>query len=173
MVGLPGAGKTAQARRIEADTGALRLTPDEWMVPLFGHTDEAEKRALLEGRFIWVAHQSLRGGLSVILDFGCWSIEERYAIRDVAARAEASFSLHHLEVGEAERRARAEVRWQRDTTSAYEMSSDDHDGFLASFTPPTAAEVAGEPLPAAPRTFESWSHWASQRWPSLPRLDLS
>ena len=35
-VGLPGVGKTTLARELERAGGALRLTPDEWMVPLFG-----------------------------------------------------------------------------------------------------------------------------------------
>lgn len=36
-VGLPGSGKTTLARRIveDEDEEILRLTPDEWMAPLF------------------------------------------------------------------------------------------------------------------------------------------
>ncbi|NEE15621.1 AAA family ATPase, partial [Streptomyces sp. SID7499] len=36
MVGLPGAGKTTRARQLAEEYGALRLTPDEWLLPLFG-----------------------------------------------------------------------------------------------------------------------------------------
>jgi predicted kinase len=36
MVGMPASGKTTRAREIEQDVGALRLTLDEWMFPLFG-----------------------------------------------------------------------------------------------------------------------------------------
>ena len=36
IVGLPGAGKTTQAKRLAAQRHAIRLTPDEWMIPLFG-----------------------------------------------------------------------------------------------------------------------------------------
>jgi predicted kinase len=35
-VGLPGAGKTTRARQLATEFNALRLTPDEWMIPLFG-----------------------------------------------------------------------------------------------------------------------------------------
>jgi predicted kinase len=31
IVGLPGAGKTTLARRLEVERAALRFTPDEWM----------------------------------------------------------------------------------------------------------------------------------------------
>ncbi|WP_462236286.1 P-loop nucleotide/nucleoside kinase family protein, partial [Nostocoides australiense] len=48
--GLPGTGKTTLAREIEARDNALRLTPDEWMNPLFGHHDADGKRDVLEGR---------------------------------------------------------------------------------------------------------------------------
>ncbi|MGE3273288.1 MAG: AAA family ATPase, partial [Chloroflexota bacterium] len=36
MVGLPGSGKTTLARQLEAQYSALRLTPDEWHIRLFG-----------------------------------------------------------------------------------------------------------------------------------------
>lgn len=37
MVGLPGAGKTTAARQLEEETGAIRFTPDEWHLFLFGN----------------------------------------------------------------------------------------------------------------------------------------
>jgi hypothetical protein len=36
IVGLPGAGKTTRARELENVHRALRFTPDEWMISLFG-----------------------------------------------------------------------------------------------------------------------------------------
>ena len=36
MVGLPGAGKTTRAKELEQATGAVRFTPDEWHLFLFG-----------------------------------------------------------------------------------------------------------------------------------------
>lgn len=70
-VGLPGSGKTILARRIVKDKGILRLTPDEWMAPLFNDSDADGRRDILEGRMIWVAHEVLSSGSSVVLDFGC------------------------------------------------------------------------------------------------------
>ena len=171
-VGLPGVGKTTLARRIEADTGALRLTPDEWMLPLLGDSQAEGKRDVLEGRFIWVAHRVLAGGLSVVLDFGCWSAQERYAIRDVAERAGAVFELHFLALPEDERRARSDARWIEDRSSTFEMSTEDHDRHSAVFAAPSGDELAYGPLPDPPPSYGSWSAWASDRWPSLPRLDL-
>jgi predicted kinase len=69
-VGLPGAGKTTRAKELAATNRALRLTPDHWMVPLFGEPMADGKRFVLEGRLISVALQALRLGTSVVLDFG-------------------------------------------------------------------------------------------------------
>lgn len=170
-VGLPGVGKTTEARRIAARDHLLRLTPDEWMAPLFGHSDAAGRRDILEGRFIWVAHEVLVGGSSVVLDFGCWSPAERWAIAAIAAAAGAEYRLVHLELPEAERRARAARRWVEAPDTTFEMTEAHHDHYLASFVPPTPAERAGGPPPAPPAPCESWLEWASQRWPTLPRLD--
>ncbi len=52
MVGLPGVGKTTRARQLERQRGALRLTPDEWMIPLFGDSTAGGKRDVLEGRLL-------------------------------------------------------------------------------------------------------------------------
>ena len=48
LIGLPGSGKTNRARELEGQQHALRLTPDEWMIPLFGDNDANGKRDVLE-----------------------------------------------------------------------------------------------------------------------------
>ena len=61
MVGLPGAGKTTRARELARSHNALRLTPDEWHLDLFGSSLRADgKRDLLEARLITVALRMLR-----------------------------------------------------------------------------------------------------------------
>jgi predicted kinase len=84
MVGLPGAGKTTRATELAATHRALRLTPDHWMIPLFGDSMADGKRWVLDGRLISVAVQALRLGTSVVLDFGLWSRDERSALRWLA-----------------------------------------------------------------------------------------
>nr|WP_246416712.1 AAA family ATPase [Nocardioides luti] len=170
-VGLPGAGKTTRARELATAHGILRLTPDDWMAPLFGHSDAGGRRDILEGRMVWVAHEVLVSGSSVVLDFGCWSPEERYAIRAVAEHAGAAFTMEHLQVPEDERRRRCDRRWTEAPETTFEMTAEDHDRFVALCRPPTAEELAGGPLPAPPSGSASWLAWASDRWPTLPRLD--
>jgi hypothetical protein len=39
LVGLPGSGKTTVGKKLAREQNALRLTPDEWMIPLFGQPE--------------------------------------------------------------------------------------------------------------------------------------
>lgn len=70
MVGLPAVGKTTRARQIASESKALRLTPDEWMISIFGQEQPEGKRNIVEGRLIWLALSALRKGVNVVLDFG-------------------------------------------------------------------------------------------------------
>jgi predicted kinase len=81
VVGLPGSGKSTHARRLAIEHHALRLTPDDWMIPLFGEPEGEGKRDVLEGRFITLALQLVRLGTNMVLDFGFWSREERLSLR--------------------------------------------------------------------------------------------
>lgn len=165
-VGLPGVGKTTLARDLERRHRALRLTPDEWMAPLFGASDRDGARDVLEGRLLWVADRVLRGGGSVIVDFGCWAAVERYAIRALACEAGAQFEMHVVTLPERVRRERARTRWEQSPHETFEMSEADHDRFVAEYAAPSVDEVAGGDLPAPPQPFGSWSAWASDRWPT-------
>jgi len=68
IVGLPAAGKTMRAMDLAEEHAALRLTPDAWMIPLFGDPQPVGKRDVLEGRLIWLALEVLRLG-----PMSCWT----------------------------------------------------------------------------------------------------
>lgn len=169
-VGLPGVGKTTRAKELASTHRVLRLTPDEWMAPLFGQSDADGRRDILEGRMIWVAHQVLVSGSGVILDFGCWSADERYAIRAIAETAGAHFALEYVHTSEEERRRRASTRWLQAPETTFEMTDADHDHYLASIELPSHDELSNGPLPPPPQGHDTWPHWASRRWPTLPVL---
>jgi predicted kinase len=85
LVGLPASGKTTRAREIEQTRNALRFTPDEWMIPLYGESDPGGRRDVLEGRLIWVALRALQAGISAVLDFGFWGRDEPYSVGAASA----------------------------------------------------------------------------------------
>lgn len=166
MVGLPGAGKTTHARQLEAEKQALRLTPDEWMIPLFGESEADGKRAVLEGRLVWLAIRALRLGVSVVLDFGVWSRNERSALRWLAAQSGAGCELVYLGVGETEQRRRIEVRFATEPASTFEMTYGDLDKFRSLFDIPDNDELGSPRIDSPPAGYDTWGSWAAERWPS-------
>jgi predicted kinase len=166
LVGLPGAGKTARARQLEVAQRALRLTPDEWMIPLFGEPEAVGKRDILEGRLVWLALRALGAGISVVLDFGVWSKDERSALRFLAAEVGASCDLLYLPVSEREQRRRLEARLQDVSATAFELELDDLRRFRAQFEEPDKDELVGGDSAPVPAGYASWSAWAEQRWPT-------
>ena len=75
MCGLPGAGKTTEARRLEAEFGAVRLTPDDWIHSFnqdhWSRKDIDGLRDPVEAVQKELAARLLSLGVSVILDWGC------------------------------------------------------------------------------------------------------
>jgi predicted kinase len=99
IVGLPGAGKTLWARRLEDERKAIRLTPDEWMQALFDTSEVDGRRWVLESELLWsVAARVLELGVDAILDYGCWSEEERDLFRTRAQQAGASAEIVVLDL---------------------------------------------------------------------------
>ena len=166
MVGLPGAGKTTRAKDLAAASRALRLTPDHWMVPLFGDSLADGKRFVLEGRLISVALQALRLGTSVVLDFGLWGRDERSALRWLARSAGASCQVIYLPVDKDVQLARIAHRQATAPHQTFPMSEADVDQWREQFQVPDAAELAGGEIPAPPAEWPGWPEWAADHWPS-------
>jgi len=84
MHGFIGSGKTTRAREIENSARAIRFTPDEWMLRLYGENPPADRfREYLGNIFeimesIWSQIAKLDG--NVILDYGFWTINSRNSI---------------------------------------------------------------------------------------------
>jgi hypothetical protein len=66
IVGLPGAGKTTRARELEISASALRLTPDEWQIMLFGDQNPPDKRDLVEGKLVQLGMRAAELGTNVV-----------------------------------------------------------------------------------------------------------
>ncbi|TCC55070.1 hypothetical protein E0H73_36300 [Kribbella pittospori] len=142
-VGLPGAGKTTWARRLEAERAGVRLTPDEWMDALFGTSEVDGRRWVLESEMLWgVAARVLELGVDAILDYGCWSEEERDLFRTRAHDLGARTEIVVLDLP-------FDVLWQRiDARNAalpngtFRITREELDQYSASFDVPGPAELA-------------------------------
>lgn len=171
MVGLPGSGKTARARELAAERGALRLTADAWAISLFGredrHQDPGGKRWLLEGRLVALAIDALRLRVSVVLDFGLWSRDERSALRWMAASVGASCEIVYLPVEREVQWSRIQHRWKHTPEQTFPMAEAELDSWKEVFEVPDAEELSGSSVPAPPPGDESWFDWAQRMWPSL------
>lgn len=143
LIGLPGAGKTTLARRLEHEHAALRLTPDEWMLPLFGAGESGDKRWLLESELLWsVAARALSLGVSVVLDYGCWARRERELFRGRAAALGAGTRLHVLEAPLDELWRRIERRNQAATPQSPIITRPELEQWAGWFEPPGPEEQA-------------------------------
>jgi len=165
MVGLPASGKTVRAKEIEEECLAMRLTPDEWMIPLFGEP-EGGKREILEGRFIWLAIRALGLGINVVLDFGVWTKDERSALRFLAESVGASYELVYLEIDEQEQRRRHDRRFSAKPETTFPMSDDDLRSFREQFEAPEEAELLASEFGSPPLGHANWSTWIAERWPT-------
>src|SRR5882757_2628212 len=98
IVGLPGAGKTTRAKELEIRESALRLTPDEWQIALFGGENPSDKRDLVEGKLIQLGMRAAKLGTNVVFDFGFWGKDERSALRWIAGTLGVRSKVVYLSV---------------------------------------------------------------------------
>jgi predicted kinase len=145
MVGLPCSGKTMLALKLERELPALRLTPDEWHIRLFGQdAEEPEHNArhsLIEAMLWNIAGRALELGTNVILDFGFWAREEREDYRSRAKQLGASSEVHYLDVSGDELLRRLEVRNSRPSQDSFLISEKAMKPWIAFFQKPAPDEL--------------------------------
>ena len=166
-VGLPGTGKTTEARRLEVERQALRLTKDEWMKALYGRANPSPASDVIEGRLINIGLRALELGINVVVDYGLWGRDERSALRQAAADLGAAVEMRYLELSPAEQRRRLDQRQAEEPHTTWHMSDEELDKWAATISIPTAGELDGtEPIDGPPPGFANWDVWRRHRWPS-------
>jgi predicted kinase len=168
IVGLPGAGKTTRAKELENKESALRFTPDEWQIMLFGEQNPPDKRDLVEGKLIQLGMRAAQLGINVVLDFGFWGKDERSALRWIAGTIGAQSHVVYLPIEPEEQRRRVTTRFETTPDQAFHMTDVALEQWRAQFQAPDDGELRGLEIPPPPSGHATWSAWASQRWPSLP-----
>jgi predicted kinase len=145
IVGLPGAGKTTLARQLERELPALRLTPDEWIVTLYG---PSPTQAVLDAardpveHLNWdVATRAILLGVSVVLYFGFWSREERERFRNQAALLGARSQVHALRVSLDELKDRVGSRNAALPPATFHVTREQLESWWSVFEPPGSDEL--------------------------------
>jgi predicted kinase len=96
--GLPGSGKTTEARRLQDERSGVRFCPDEWMTALGANVWDSELRARVEALQWDMALDVLRAGGTAIIEWGTWGRDERELLRADAAALGARTELLFLDV---------------------------------------------------------------------------
>ncbi len=149
ICGLPGAGKTTLAKKIEDEQRALRFSLDEWLITLFGrypitpdnHAAHVE-RVLSCRSLIWLmAERALHLGVDVILDDGFFLKEHRAEYRKLIENAGAKPKLYFVDVDSEKLLTRLHNRNKDLPTNNFAIENDLMAYFFSLFEPPTAEEM--------------------------------
>ncbi len=145
LCGLPGSGKTTRARELEAAGRGVLLNADAWVCRLY--PDDADAAARDE-RKSWVeqvqwelAERLLRGGVSVILDWGLWTRAERDGLRGRARELGAEVQTVFLDAPLPTLHERIARRNLDPPPGDFRIAPDELDEWAARFEPPTADEI--------------------------------
>ena len=140
ICGLPGSGKSGLAKRIERESSALRLTPDEWMARIVGEGYDMAKLAAVEIIQWEIATRALTLGVNVVLEWGFWSRRERDEIRSRARALGAETRLYFLDVLREELSRRLAPRNAVLPPDTFFVDDAHLDAWISQFEPPAADE---------------------------------
>ncbi len=144
LCGFIGAGKTTFARKLEARTGAVRITKDEWLVHLVGNDPTIEGYADYDHKIVElsrdVAFHLVEKGIDVIIDEGFWEKEQRVLMRRRIAGSGADAVLYYLDTPIETIRERVARRSADPPNDAFRISGALLDYYLPYWQPPSEDE---------------------------------
>ena len=145
ICGFIGAGKTTFARKLESETGAIRITKDEWMVRVFGNKITSDKNFEKYDKNITelatdIAFKILKTGKDIIIDEGFWVKSQRDDIRKKILAIGAKPILYYVECPIEKMRERTFARSENPIKDSFEISGEMFDSYVKYWEPPTKDE---------------------------------
>lgn len=145
ICGFIGAGKTTFARKLEANTGAVRITKDEWLIRLIGNDPTIDGYEEIDNKICGlsrdIAFQLVEKGVDVILDEGFWAKEQRDELRSRIDAVGAAGVLYYLDTPIETIRERVVGRNNNPTKDSFIISREMLDSYLRYWQPPGEDEV--------------------------------
>lgn len=145
ICGFIGAGKTTFARKLEKETGAVRITKDEWMVKIFGNKITSDKNfekydSNVIGLARNIAFEILKSGADVIMDEGFWAKSERDNLKKKIINVGARPILYYVEYPVEKMRERVVNRSETPPEDSFEISGEMFDSYVKYWEPPKEDE---------------------------------
>ena len=145
ICGFIGAGKTTFARKLEKDTGAIRITKDEWIIKIFGNQITADNRFEEYDKNITelateFAFKILKANKDVIIDEGFWVKSQRDDIKKKIVNLGAKPIFYYVECPIEKMRKRVVDRSKNPPEDSFEISGEMFDGYLKYWQAPEESE---------------------------------
>lgn len=145
ICGFIGAGKTTFSKKLAEETGAIRVTKDEWMVKIFGNkAPNREDFSVLDTNVANLAIKfalELAGrGVDVILDEGYWVRSQRDELKERIEQIGARWVLYYVETPMEEMKERVVNRTINPGKESFEISEEMFDSYVKYWQPPTTDE---------------------------------
>lgn len=140
LCGFIGAGKTTFAKKLEARTGAVRITKDEWLIQMVGNDPTIAGYEDYDSRICElsrdVAFQLAAKGIDVIIDEGFWAKKERDEMRRRTWEVGAQSVVYFLDIPMATIRERVARRNMNPAKDSFKIGGDLLDFYLQYWEPP-------------------------------------
>jgi predicted kinase len=144
ICGFIGAGKTTFAKKLEEQTGAVRITKDEWSIRLIGNDPEIVGYAEWDHKICELSRDvalRLAGkGVDVIIDEGFWEKEQRDEMKERAGTVGAKAVMYYVEAPIETIRERVAGRNDNLTSDSFKISREMLDNYLMYWQPPDKDE---------------------------------
>lgn len=145
ICGFIGAGKTTFARKLEKETGAIRVTKDEWIIKIFGNKITLDNNFEVYDKNITklatdIAFKILKAGKDVIIDEGFWVKSQRDDIKKKILQIGAKPIFYYVESSVEKMKKRVINRSKNPTKDSFEISEEMFNSYLKYWQAPDESE---------------------------------